>query len=271
MNRFFTRIIVFSILSMGLTLYANTISGLVKDIHGNPIPNVDIVVVDSQHDAITVTTNALGRYTAQSLSPDTYIVSIKVPAGYELVTPPCGFHQADLFHQAIFNADFLLKNPTTGVVVEFGRPGGALVGSMEGLPITADSFGVSLFVRNLNDVAPHYPTTILIKGFWHTPGSGPIAVETFSWQAAGAYIGSDINVELLHLAGDRVMIRVELFAWPFFSYDGEMVQLQIGLNGGLHMIKSNSDLVGFCFEDIQLSKKGTVLAKPHSHFLEKVQ
>ena len=237
-----------------IPLWAGSLEGRVFEESEHPLPGVVIRLQDDFGWEATAVTDDQGFYRWDGLPDGWYTVSLIEPAGYRLVDPPCGYHDAYLSGTNTAEANFRMAARGSGVVVELGSPIGSIGGP---LVLSGPYFNISVFAYNLNSFFPNAVDRLVIRGRWYIPGLGLLAAQAVGGVPAGSYNGTNLTVSYQNLTGNQVEIVLERNQWPYLSQDGEMAQLTFQIlsefSGNL-----SGKTVAFCIDDLSFHWRNTL-------------
>lgn len=231
---------------------AGSFGGLVETDTQMPLENVLIVLVDDQGATRSTLTDANGDYKFENLADGWFTVYMVNPPGYVPLTPPCGYHHkhVDAGQETIGN--FSVWAQSSGVVVEFGKPGGRPSDGVHPIRRPQSKLQISIYVRNLQSQFPSFPTSITVEGYWKVPGSGPISVLGDRSQSAGIYTNKDVTVAFKNLPEKRMQMKISCPSWPFLSLDGEVATIFLKMPPESYNLANSAKHLAFCVESTTL-------------------
>lgn len=249
-------------LGIGCFVRAGSFSGTVTDGSGAPIGNVVVILTDQFGQTQQMLTLANGAYLFSELPEGWYTVHILTPSGYILVFPLCGFYFHYVPQEGQVYGHFGVEAQSSGVVIEYGQPGGGS-GPPRGISrmrFEDTQFSLSLYLSNMVTLLPPYPKSITITGYWLVPGKGKVTVAGLSGSGAGSYHDDDIQVSFSSLPQNRMVIYLTHDQWPYFSLNGEVVQLYFDVLSGMNQILAMGGRLVFCIEAVTIENQGTQIS-----------
>ena len=242
---------------IGIIAQASSIHGKIIDRKGTGKSGIEVIIRGDLGYKFEVTSRDDGSFRVNEVPDGWYFIRLENLENYTVVSPECGWYYDYVGQEDGGGYGFTIES--TGVSVDFGRPGGGSggggylpKGTIAKTP-ESSGFSLSVYADGLTSFGFSYPTRLEVEGWWYSQGQGPLDIAVTNGYEAGSYMGSGLDISYAVSPSNQVYLSMELEAFPYLAFNGEMATFQfLPSPGSRAILAQNGDNACFCIADIRI-------------------
>ena len=250
---------------IGTIAQASSIHGKVIDRKGTGKSGIKVIIQGDLGYKFEDTSLVDGSFRVNNVPEGWYLIRLENLENYNVVDPACGWYY-DYIGEDGGGGGYDFTIESSGVSVDFGRPGGGsgggsvpFIGKTSGFDASS-TFSLSVYADGLMGFGFEYATRLEIEGWWYSQGQGPLDVDVVAGYQAGSYVGSGLEVSYDVGLGNKIYLTMEMNEFPYLTIDGEMATFIYQPSPGSRAILAqNGDNACFCITSVRIWSESTLL------------